>query len=60
MEMHNAASTKVTKVRLRKDTIFLPPRCLFAALHANASLFIFLLLYILFNWLKFSVVQIFS
>ena len=37
MEIHNAASTKVTKVGLRKDTIFLPPRRLFAPLGANAS-----------------------
>ena len=37
MEMHNAASAKVTKVGLRKDTIFLPPRRFFAPLGANAS-----------------------
>ena len=38
MEMHNAASTKVTKVGLQKDTIFLPSRRFFAPLGANASL----------------------
>ena len=38
MEMHNVASTKVTKVGLRKDTIFLPPRLFFTPLGANASI----------------------
>ena len=38
MEMRNETSTKVKKVGLQKDTIFLPPRRFFTPLGANASI----------------------